>query len=468
MSKRRKPRKQKQVEPEPVRPRALVAGVLALATLAIGLVAALAQPWDPLLPQNVDRTPPDETAHLVYIRHLISEYSLPVLTTGGGNYEAHQPPLYYVSSVPAVLIGRAVGPGADTPPRLASGEIIAGRIWSVLIAACVVVACYLVGCAVFPRSALLATAVPVFAMLLPGHLVNLAAITNDGLAELFCCLSIWLMVREVREPDPTFRRALFLGAAIGAGLLTKTSCLFLLPLGLLCMALAHSPWARPEATWRTFALRSGATLGVALLMWAGWVAHNLAHYPGDPLVARTFVEVFGRDRATPATFLEQGMSLFGYWRMVGLWTYLSFWGVFGQAMVFMPGWYYLLGTLVALAGVVGMARASSSLAAVSGESRRVWLLLGFAVILVVLQFAKFNTQFFQAQARYLFPAIAPLGCMAVAGVSRLADPTGEVGERARWVLGAAGLVMLAMMLAALVEVASRGATLPIPGWLFGG
>jgi 4-amino-4-deoxy-L-arabinose transferase-like glycosyltransferase len=332
-----------------------------------------------------------------------------------------------------------------------------------------VVSCYLVGCAVFPHSRLLSIAVPAFALLLPGHIVNLACVTNDGLAELFSCLTIWAGVRIVRTQACGLARCAVMGALVGAGLLTKTSCVFLVPVALLAVGLARSPHARQPHSWAQFLAGAGVMLGVAAGLWGGWIIHNLRYYPGDPLVTRTFVEIFGKDRARPETFLAGGLSFASYLRLVATWTYLSFWGVFGQARVFMPNWYYAFGTVILAVAGVGAIAGLSRWRSAERVTKEVWSSLGLACILVVLQFLQFNMTFFQAQARYLFPAIAPVACLFVAGGHRswrltgFATPGAPVWSGWAWVGLACALAI--MLAAALAEVASRGAPASPPPWI---
>ena len=452
-----------------VRPRLGVALVLGGVAFGLGLVPALMTPWDPREPRSQRRTPPDEIAHMLYVQDLVRDHRLPLLRSGSGNYEAHQPPLYYLLAIPARQLGVAVDPPSG--PGLAGmtwGEVLALRVWSAAIASGVVVSCYLVGCAAFPRSLLLQIATAAFALLLPGHLISLAAVTNDGLAELFCCLVLFQCVALVRWPLEGMARFGLLGLLIGAALLTKTSCVFLVPVALLAALLGYSPVAARGVAWGRFAARATATVAVAAVLWAPWIAHNLAHYPGDPLVTRTFTEVFGRDRPNPEWFLATGMSLPGYARMLLTWTYCSFWGVFGEAAVFMPGWYYLVGAGLTIAALVGIASGVARWTQATREARSVWSILFVAGILVMLQFARFQVDFFQAQARYLFPAIAPIACAFAAGFGRVGLLLGgrrwPESTRAR-VLLASGAAMAVLLVAAFLAVMARGPVGAPPSWI---
>jgi len=474
--KRTRKRRTEEVAPEAeapgivrVRPRLTVALLLALMAFALGLVPALVTPWNPRDPGAQGRTPPDEIAHILYVQDLVRDRRLPLLRSGSGNYEAHQPPLYYVLAIPARQLGVLVDPPSGRGlAGMTWGEVLALRVWSVAIAAGVVVSCYLVGCAVFPHSLLLQIATAGFALVLPGHLVSLAAVTNDGLAELFCSLALWQCVALVRWPAEGVGRFGLLGLLIGAALLTKTSCVFLVPVALLATLLGYSPVAGRGATWGPFAVRAAVTVGAAVALWAPWIARNLSHYPGDPLVTRTFVAVFGQDRPSPVSFLAAGMSVPGYLRMLLTWTYCSFWGVFGQAAVFMPGWYYLVGAALTVAALTGIVVGAAGWRQASREARLVWSILLAAGILVGLQFAHFQVDFFQAQARYLFPAIAPIACLFVAGLGRvgLLAVRRHPPESARApMLIASGAAMAMLLVTAFLAVMARGPVGPPPLWI---
>ncbi len=456
---------------ERVPPTPTVAVLLAAAALVVGIAAALLQPWDPGALGAAHRTPPDEIAHILYIQDLVRHRRLPLLSSGSGNYEAHQPPLYYLSAIPARQLGLALDPPVDPRhPTTTWGEVLAERLWSVLLAAGVVVSCYLLGTVAFPRSRLLQVSAAGFALLLPGHIVGLAAVTNDGLAELLCCLALWQCAALVRWPVGGLSRFVWLGLLIGVALLTKTSCMFLLPVAVLAVLIGYSPAAGRPVSWSRFLSCAAVAVAPALALWAVWIAHNLAHYPGDPLVTRTFVEVFGKDRPSPATFIDTGLlSPLGYLRMVLTWTYCSFWGVFGEAAVFLPGWYYVLGTALTVVALVGMAAGAVRWRQAPAESRAVWSILAAAGILVALQFLRFEMDLFQAQARYLLPAIAPIACAFVGGweaVARLLFGRGDAASRrrARFVADC-GAVMVVLLVVAVAAVAARGRVGPPPPWI---
>jgi hypothetical protein len=192
---------------------------------------------------------------------------------------------------------------------------------------------------------------------------------------------------------------------------------------------------------------AAVTFGVAVLIGGAWMARNARLY-GDPLGTKAFEQYF-QDTPTPA-MLQQVLNY--SWpqlllRKVLPLTFVSFWGVFGQMYHFMgaypkgadaPGWAYLLAdhgypppswlyplllvpTAVAVAGLaysgVQAFRRSGvqeGRTASAGRPNAVCL-LSLAWFLVLAAFLRFNTTFFQAQGRYLFPAMGPSALGFVAG-----------------------------------------------------
>ena len=158
----------------------------------------------------------------------------------------------------------------------------------------------------------------------------------------------------------------------------------------------------------------GLVLAASVLLCGWWWIRNQILY-GDPLAHRVFVELFSINRATPELFLEYGISGAGYLMMLLWGTALSFWGVFGQAIVYMPPWFYLLGWLFSLAVLVGLVRSRWTATTIWSQAALSWLLVVVAAAFVLAFYLRFNMIFYQVQARYLFTAIGPFSCLFVAG-----------------------------------------------------
>ncbi|MFO7946736.1 MAG: glycosyltransferase family 39 protein [Armatimonadota bacterium] len=368
---------------------------------------------DPRWPEQTRQKfiPPDEEAHIGYIQYLIDHRRLPVFEDPDANYEAHQPPVFYLSCIPAFLAGRAVGE-LVTPSETLMSAVFFVRLWCVLIGAGVIYAVYLLGLYLFPKSHRLALAAAAFAALLPMHWVNVAGVTNDGLCELMATVA--LIAACSLSQKPTARKAITLGLLIGVGVLVKSTMVIMFAVAVFAIGMAKIEDDGREKLW-TMAKLLGTVCGIAILVCGWWLLRNQLLY-GDPLVQKAFVELFSQDRATPQWFFDRGLAPSGYLMLVVVSTIFSYWGVFGQAIVYMPAWYYLIGFALWLPMFVGLLK-------VWWQGRKQedttlsapWVLSAVTVLLAGFVLLRFNMSFFQAQARYLFVAIGPIAGVFVAG-----------------------------------------------------
>ncbi len=381
-----------------------------------GFAVAWMMPWssgDGRWPEQLRArySPPDEGAHFGYVEYLADRRAFPVFDDPGGMYEAHQPPLYYLSCVPAYLIGRALSESVGLP-QPNDLPLLLIRCWSVLIGAGVIYAVYVLGLSLLGgrrAAALLAAGLTAF---LPMHLVNQSGITNDGLAELLVTVSFIWAVRVAR--DLTLRDCAVLGALSGLSVMVKSNALFLFVVAGAAMVIALRK-REDQAAAGVELIRGYATfLGVALLICGGWWIRNQILY-GDPLAHGVFVELFSKDRATPEYFLQRGMTGIGYLMMIAWGTALSFWGVFGQANVYMPEWFYLCGWTLGAVVIVGLVRSALRGTPPWAVDRGGWIVAALGLALIVAFYLRFNMIFYQVQARYIFTGIGPLAIAMAAG-----------------------------------------------------
>ncbi|MCE5240607.1 glycosyltransferase family 39 protein [bacterium] len=443
-------------------------GLLPVAVFVIfGTIAALVVPTNYSDPRP---TPPDEACHAGYVIWLARHHTLPVFLSANDNYEAHQPPLYYLSALPSLAVQELLS--GQTATEATYGPVVALRLWSVLVAAAGVWLAWLLGRRVFAQSRFLALAPALLLALWPGRTLILSAVTNDGLAEALCLLT-FLLCAVIVEEGLTTRRAAWLGLSWALALMSKSTSLALAPVVLLAVVMAVSRREQSDeerATATRQALTALAIIAAVVVVVAGWwFVRNQIIY-GDPLAAAVFNRLFKVDRATPEYFFKLGLSGGAYFSLVVMNTALSFWGVYGQANVWSPAWYYLLGFLVWLLVLAGLVRQrvrpvevgegspepsparsggkrsprraqeSPSVAAPDWR-RQVWTLAWILLVVVVVFFLRFNTEFYQAQARYLFTANGPLALLTVLGLW-------DVGRRraGQWAVALALVVVLAMAL----------------------
>ncbi len=366
---------------------------------------------------------PDERQHANYVAGLVEGRGYPVFRPSapdaGERIEDHQAPLYYTL---AAGFAKVVGLDADAI-RSPGGKPL--RLLNLLVGAFGVIGAYAFGRWGFGRReiGLIAAA---FTALLPMNLAMSGSVNNDPLLIALCTWALALAAKGVREGWTT-RLACSLGLVVGLAALTKTSALALLPV----LGLA-SLFRRPNP--RQLAL----VLVFAVLLPLPWWLRNQALY-GDPFALKIFKQAFG-NTAQAAPFVE-GFGLFGYlFNWVAWWTARSFIGAFGYMDIWLnetrlpvsavPNTLYRVALALLFAAFVGWAM---RLRMASSEERRIHG-LGFALALVVgLQFLLFDLQYFQSQARYLFPALGAFSVGVAWGALTL--------SRGRWQIALAAVTL---------------------------
>ena len=349
--------------------------------------------------------PPDEGPHGKYVAVLAGTGSLPVFDASNrGDYEYHQPPLYYLMGTPFYCVGRAI--------RMADPAAMV-RLLSLILGGLSILAAYAVVRSAFPDERILPLTCAGFVGLLPTHVMLSSSVSNDVLAEVVFGLALLVMVRML-VTGLSWRRTIGLGAILGAGLLAKTTCVLLFPIVVLAYVLV---WQRGASTGRSLAAHVAAVLGVGIAIGGWWLARNQFLY-GDPLAVSQFQEVF-QDTPTPEFWLSRGWSWGMYFALVIGWTFASFWGVFGHMNVFMPTWAYWGLAAITLGAAAGSLRAAAQMRARSALNRDVLFVCGVTLALVLLAFLKFNVSFFQAQGRYLYPALVPISVFWAIGLGQL-------------------------------------------------
>jgi hypothetical protein len=392
--------------PGAFRPRVVrcVVGVVGGLYLLAAVGAAFLVPHEPTAQPKL--TPPDESAHWAFVRELATRHRLPDFRRPGVTYEAHQPPLYYLSALWTYWLA-------------GEGGLVWARLWSALLGGLTLLVAwrasrYLLGPGLGVRLAAL-----VALAFLPSRVFTLAAVSNDALFEPCAALVLALVLQAV-SAGMERPLAAALGLSLALALLTKSSALLLVP-GVV-VALGFEPLARQRG-WPHLLTNALLVSGPVVLLWGWWVARNLILY-GEPLAMGAFQRLFLRDRATPEFFLSRGISWSGYWLLVAYQTWLSVWGVFGQATVYLPAGYYWLGNFVAGVGVVGLlvrgARWLRTRPAIPQPLARCWAVALLEVAFTLAAFLRFNCVFYQAQARY-FAGVSVVGAAALAaGVYGLA------------------------------------------------
>jgi len=379
-------------------------------------------------------TAPDEGAHLLYTKHIAQKWELPVLDENvREEFESHQPPLYYVLALPFYWIGRSFESEAMM------GFVV--RLLSTMLGIAILMVAHrtvrlLLG------DDLLSLLVPALIAFLPMHLAVTSSFNNDPLAELVFFLIFYQAVLALKE-GLTPARSTAAGLWLGIALLSKGSTLVLFPTWLLVIYLACR---NDKDVASQIARHAAIAFGVAFLIGGWWLVRNARLY-GDPLATRKFMEFFHRPerRDNPEWWFSHGVSFPNYLVIVAVWTFASWLGVFGHMETFMDAWIYWAFALVTLAAISGTVRhLKREWKHLADYQRQSLLVFGVCWAMVLITFWGFNLKFFQAQGRYLFPALLPAALMYVVGIKKLLPS--QKGELAALLLvgGMGALSMIAL------------------------
>jgi hypothetical protein len=390
---------------------------------------------------------PDEVAHFVYVKRLLTERALPVQQVGVLGV-AHHPPLYYVLAALAAWPADLSDPsGAFRPnPRFIwaeqggrdvnaarhttsetfpyAGHALAlhlGRLVSVLLGMATVGLVVLTARDVFPERRavwLLAGALVAFN---PQFLFISAALNNDAMAALGGAGAVRATVQAWRDPASA-RRWLVVGVWLAVCQLAKTTTLGVVVAALAVFAVAAARIGRP----RRIARAAVALAGPIVVGSGWWFVRNYALY-GDPTGRRVFEQAW--QEHLHAVVLD-GPGL----RHVLGEQFRSLWGVFGWMNVPAPGWLYAALAGLCLLGLLGAAAVvlDRSSDAWRGASGPLLILTLFALaqelfLLWVIAGCGGSCQ----QGRYLFPALGAGALVVAAGLARLlAGRAGSIGRAA--------------------------------------
>lgn len=399
---------------------------------------------------------PDERQHANYIVFLQKAKSFPILNPQDPslyeNYQAHQPPLYYIV---AAGWSTLFGDNLEIPE--------AGfrtRLLNTLIGLASIIGIYYLVIWGFGRSEA-ALAASAFFALLPMNIALHSAISNDP---LLYCLAIWTTAfcAKVAQQGWSPKDAISIAGFAGLAILTKTTGLALIPVIITTLAittLLHDKERRPN-------YKIPVTILAGPFFIAGpWLYRNLQLY-GDPFALKVFTNSF--TGSAQASMFIDSIGPAAYWMNFVLWyTARSFIGVFGYMDIFLmeslgsqkSGQIYLAAIfLVFLFIIIGIF--SPIILKKDTEERslpqpgRIHALLGVLAFVVIALFVRFNSTYFQGQARYLFPAMAAFASWFGLGLVSLTHSRSQ-GKNA-WIIA---IVILGLLNILSIMTINQGFTL---------
>ncbi|RMG86040.1 MAG: DUF2142 domain-containing protein [Chloroflexi bacterium] len=371
--------------------------------------------------QTPDWQAPDEPAHYNYVAQVAEKGCCPVIEMGDWDlpllgeltstrfhpdkldvlpqvqYEDHQPPLYYLLASPVY--------------RLSNGDLIAVRLFSVVLGLITVLCSYAAMKTVYPARPYIALAGAAFIALLPQHVHIIASVNNDALAEAVIALTLWQTLRYLRgHRVPLWA----LGVLLGIGFITKTTTYYLAAIVPLAVVLHH--WQSGKRDWRGLLRALAFLLIPALLIGVVWWLRNIGVYgfPDFLGLRRHDAVVVGQLRTADyinqvglGTYVNQGIRTtlhsfigqFGWMalplddvRILGISIYSFFYALFGFG----------------ISGLI-LGRFIPQPEGASSPPRPMLWVLGVMALLSFLAFGYYNTEFLQLQGRYLFPGLIPIG-----------------------------------------------------------
>jgi len=317
-------------------------------------------------------TPPDEMAHLGYPRQILLTRSLPSYITPQDLWESHQPPLYYLISVPFVYF--------------ASGNSIATQIVLNRLASFFLFALTLGIALVYLRKITkdsLTRAISLLWFGLPMVLYASASFSNDIAALL--CTAICILLVLYRSSINSMRSYFIFGLGVGLLLLSRLNCYPIIAITFLIVLLRKS-----LRYWLV------AGLGAILSSW-WWFWHNIQS-TGD-LFGLKYTFLLWKNQA--ADFTQPST-----WTNLAAKSAASFVGVFGKLEITLP--YVLYGIVLVLIVLFFFYTFKKV------RTPGIYLPL-VGILLSVIFFFVQNLTFYQPQGRYLI-SIIPLCALLTAEI----------------------------------------------------
>ncbi|MDE2637631.1 MAG: DUF2142 domain-containing protein [Chloroflexota bacterium] len=423
-------------------------GIILLGYLLAGaLYAIYTPPWQA----------PDEPAHFNYIRQIAEAGCCPRIERGDWQsdylsqltssrfapeqldrldsiqYEDHHPPLYYLL--------------ASVVFKMSDGDLIALRLFSVLLGAAVVCLSFLISRHMAPAQPQIALGTMALVAFTPQHLSMMASVNNDALAEVIVALALLRLIRYLNsEKVPIWQ----LGLIVGLALLTKITVYFL---ALIVPLAIWLKWRRQDGPARELLRSIAIFLAVAILIGGLWWLRNITVYGFPDFLGLAAHDAVVADQPRSADYIAQHGFAVYLSQLTGT-TFKSFWGQFGWMALpldkVLGGWIYRGFALLTLAGLSGVVFAARPWSIGDRDATRrpmsadAIIVLLAAMLLVALQFIYYNIEFQQWQGRYLFPALIPIAFLLVCGIDHWRARLLSRWEALRWLppLGMISLVAL--------------------------
>jgi Predicted membrane protein (DUF2142) len=327
------------------------------------------------------------------------------------NYEAVEPPLYYMVAGAWHRLGSALG--------ITGGHLFYWTRFLNVALAMAIVAVAAAARLAIPEHPALAVGVALFVALVPRG--SFYGVGNDALVPLTSGLAFYALLRFARAPAPSVTLSIGVGALVAAALLTKTTAIAMV--GVLGVVLiGRRAWAtRAEAL---HALASLAGVMVPLLAWLGyyWVAGEPAGPTQKAMALGWTPKPFGELWQHPIfgpeffTVFLRGL-LASFWRGELVWHLVPI------------GWpsldvLYGVSTVVCVAVAIGSCPRSDRIGIWSAATAALGTVAFIALLSVRFHFGD-RTQHpspsspYFTSGRLLLGVLVPIAVLYVAGLARI-------------------------------------------------
>ncbi len=421
----------------------------------------------------------NELSHFNYVRYLVDQRTLPradaqvvtpvmVDACRSGEeriqieltHQFRQPPLYYLLGALATgwIDADGAGPAAANPFRMwdpnqlgynfalhnlaqerppYSGTLLALhalRLMSGLVGLLGLVATYLLGLLLFGGRRPLALAMMAINAFIPQYVFASAIVNNDILiAALSAWCLYWCAVAVLRAPRLRF--VLLAGFTAGLAVLAKYNGIVLLaPVTLAALAVLRAAWRQSRRHFVATLLPTALVIAVVSVPAVLWLLRNQTIYGqwlGSFATTSGYIdELLGDLTARSAP---------DFWEAT-LYAFSTFWGQFGWDTLILPRSILVVLAAASLVAMLGIVLLLADRRQPRANRGAVLAAVGFLVLVSLQAFIRAGDSL-EPRGRYLFPGLAVICFLLVAGWQRILPERYQlVGLRALW----AGFLVLAV------------------------
>ncbi|MCA9878445.1 MAG: hypothetical protein KC442_11705 [Thermomicrobiales bacterium] len=327
----------------------------------------------------------------------------------GYQYVANHPPLYYALMAPLLLL--TSGASVEVQQYLL-------RIAAIPFGLLTVYAAFRTARLLFPRDWFMLVTVPAFVAFQPQISYEAAMVNNDIVAIAIFSLLLWGTVTGMKTGFPP-RLCVWLGLALGAGLLVKGTTTTIAPV----IALAGL-WTLGLRDWRRLLTRGLLVAVPAVVLAAPWYIH----------LYRTYGDFSGLRRVAQLQYWNAPMGAF--LELLAdpdfvIWRFRESWGEYGWRLIHFRQPLLIAIAVPIIAGGVGLLlyavtrwRGRSLWSAGQPDDSEIWQgralwVLALACVVAYLAVIQFGTEFALAQARYFFPVVNAAAILLMLGLRTL-------------------------------------------------